>query len=113
MELLKGVRRETGLLAHLSDVADSLATHQQPRDIRHRLTQAHRGHNVTDGLGLFLIPEHEIQMLQQRVFELLHLGHLLNVEETHIETILHNHCSSASISHCCPVDRAYLTQETP
>ena len=63
MELLKGVRRETGLLAHLSDVADSLATHQKPRDIRHRLTQGHRGHNVTNGLGLSLIPEHEIQRL--------------------------------------------------
>ena len=112
MELLKGVRRETGLLAHLSDVADSLATHQKPRDIRHRLTQGHRGHNVTDGLGLSLIPEHVIQS-KLRVFELLDRGCLLNVEETHVKSIPHNHCGSASIPNCSPVDRANLTQETP
>ena len=41
----------------MGDVAEGLATHQQPGDLPHRLAQDHRGHDVANSLGLSLISE--------------------------------------------------------
>ena len=43
-------------MTHPRDVLHGLTPHQQPGHLPHLLAQHNRGHNVTDGLGLSLVP---------------------------------------------------------